>query len=776
MAVGTNENVKYQAAGNGSNTTFATLLVAGGASEIGVWITTAAGAVTAQVAGVDYTFSNLGGTATIVFQTAPPAGSTVTFLRKTAIAQALDLTYNERLPSIQIEAQLDALVRMIRDLDARATIAFPGAEPAGNPTTLSAPAQRKGKLLAFNNNTGAMEELSKAALASEVLGDAQAAVSAASASAASASSASSSASASASSASSSASAASASAASASNSASAASASASAAAASAVLADVTNTAVNAAIATDPAATRAAAKIIDADIVKKVQLKNTRIKLAARESAASGVPATAINIMVFGDSVSSRIAEESPLPGQDLVGYKLDQRSSVTAGTAPVVVESNEWLQGRYRNVSIGATILYAPSTAGTIDFRANRIGVGFITGPTGATFDLEYQLGSGSWTVAASGISTYSASAGGNYLTYTITNAALETVKVRVTNVVAGSGGGGATAKIIGCGFWLENYGGYVISRCDQGGLDNAFISTCPAATVSGVVAGLLPDIVMGSWLDTPAGWDEGGTYDTLYDKIKAGHSTCDFLLIGPPPQTDSYYTTYGDQDATMDAWAARNNESYISTKRMFHSWAAGVADGYLVGGVDVHMTTAGYQMRNYLIEQIVEAAIGRNGGSIVRISRRAIMRQNNTTNSKIWIGQGLQNNEHQGGIYLPGGNAFNSIQLGSTSSFVPANSLHCSFSGTIAGQDGELKWFPEATTVTWMSFAVSSGSTITGKITQSSSWPLRIRMKRSTGADPTDGEVAAEHGIIFMRLNGSSKMEFCAKFPSGVVQIIATEP
>jgi hypothetical protein len=256
MAVGTNENVKYQAAGNGSNTTFATLLVAGGASEIGVWITTAAGAVTAQVAGVDYTFSNLGGTATIVFQTAPPAGSTVTFLRKTAIAQALDLTYNERLPSIQIEAQLDALVRMIRDLDARATIAFPGAEPAGNPTTLSAPAQRKGKLLAFNNNTGAMEELPKEELLSEVLGDAQAAVSAASASAASASSASSSASASASSASSSASAASASAASASNSASAASASASAAAASAVLADVTNTSVNTAISGNPAASRTA----------------------------------------------------------------------------------------------------------------------------------------------------------------------------------------------------------------------------------------------------------------------------------------------------------------------------------------------------------------------------------------------------------------------------------------------------------------------------------------------------------------------------------------
>jgi hypothetical protein len=287
MAVGTNENVKYQAAGNGSNTTFATLLVAGGASEIGVWITTAAGAVTAQVAGVDYTFSNLGGTATIVFQTAPPAGSTVTFLRKTAIAQALDLTYNERLPSIQIEAQLDALVRMIRDLDARATIAFPGAEPAGNPTTLSAPAQRKGKLLAFNNNTGAMEELPKEELLSEVLGDAQAdleaAVSAAGNSASAASASAGSASASAGAASNSASAASASAGAASNSASAASASASAAAASAVLADVTNTSVNAAIATDPAASRTAMGVTPAATSPWISVTNAVGNGVADDSA-------------------------------------------------------------------------------------------------------------------------------------------------------------------------------------------------------------------------------------------------------------------------------------------------------------------------------------------------------------------------------------------------------------------------------------------------------------------------------------------------------------
>jgi hypothetical protein len=382
MAVGTNENVKYQAAGNGSNTTFATLLVAAGPSEIGVWITTAAGAVTAQVAGVDYTFSNLGGTATIVFQTAPPAGSTVTFLRKTAIAQALDLTYNERLPSIQIEAQLDALVRMIRDLDARATIAFPGAEPAGNPTTLSAPAQRKGKLLAFNNNTGAMEELSKAELLSEVLGDAQAdleaavsaagnSASAASASAGSASASAGAASASASAASASAGAASASAGAASNSASAASASASAAAASAVLADVTNTSVNAAIATDPAATQEVLHIPP----RRTKINGglfTPLRLALDSSRG-------IDVCVVGDSLGNAPDEYAESFVSYLAGLYPGHRVVKRLITENASASLREWTQ----------TILQAASGEFYWNFPASNTTV---IGPTFSRLDCPIPTG------------------------------------------------------------------------------------------------------------------------------------------------------------------------------------------------------------------------------------------------------------------------------------------------------------------------------------------------------------------------------------------------
>ncbi len=41
-------------------------------------------------------------------------------------------------------------------------------------------------------------------------------------------------------------------------------------------------------------------------------------------------------------------------------------------------------------------------------------------------------------------------------------------------------------------------------------------------------------------------------------------------------------------------------------------------------------------------------------------------------------------------------------------------------------------------------------------------------------ADPASP--SASHAVLFSRLNGSSKMEMCAIFPSGVVQVMATEP
>ena len=164
MAVSTAETTKSQVTGDGNATVFATGIVAATTAELGVWITDDAGAVTPQVSGVDYTFTVSGGTATVDFTTAPAATDTITFQRQTSIQQALDLTFNERLPSIQLEAALDTVVRMVRDLDTRGVLRFPEAEPAANTTTLSAPADRAGTVIFFNETTGELQELSLADL------------------------------------------------------------------------------------------------------------------------------------------------------------------------------------------------------------------------------------------------------------------------------------------------------------------------------------------------------------------------------------------------------------------------------------------------------------------------------------------------------------------------------------------------------------------------------------------------------------------------------------
>jgi len=157
--VSAGESVKYQVAGNDATVEFETGLAVLTSAEIQVWLDDAQ-----QTLGADYTVAITGGFAVVTMGTAPATGETLTVLRTTAIAQALDLTYNDRLPSTAIEARFDQIIRAVRDLDARQVIRFPAAEAAASNQTLSSAADRKGKLLYFNATTGAMEEISIADL------------------------------------------------------------------------------------------------------------------------------------------------------------------------------------------------------------------------------------------------------------------------------------------------------------------------------------------------------------------------------------------------------------------------------------------------------------------------------------------------------------------------------------------------------------------------------------------------------------------------------------
>lgn len=535
------------------------------------------------------------------------------------------------------------------------------------------------------------------------------------------------------------------------------------------------------ASDEAAQLALIGAMDRKNLAKIQLKNTRVKLQARMDAATGDDP--LSIMIYGDSISETMGDIPLLKGQQLVGYKFSNQSSTISGAVTSISgEYEDWLTGVYKSHAVGSVSNYCRSGSGGIDFVANRIAVGYLKHSAGATFDLQYDLGAdGSWQTAVTGINTYSATPDSGYAVYTVTNPNLKTVRVRIANVVQGSGGVGATAKILGCGYWINGVGGYVVAQCAKGGLDLDYApglpqpTEVPDAVVSSFMAALRPDLMVSSFLNTSSDWEVGGVFDTMYAKFKAGWTAFDMLLVGPPPQTDTYYLTYPLQDPVMDAWATRNGESFISTVDMFRDRSAAVVGGFMVGGADNHMTGAGYAARDRMIAERLAQSLGNIGVSSVPISRGVSITHSGGNNSPVRIGGDHYSPTTTAGIYLPGGNAYNAILLGSRTSSNATEALEIFYTGTAASESQTFSVKDPTTTLT-LATMTASGNTTTGKITHSSNWPLRIKMKKSSGADPSDADVGAGAGIIFVRLNGSSKMEFCVKFPTGAVQVIATEP
>lgn len=162
--VSAGESVKYQVDGDDTTTEFETGLAIATSAEIEVWIDAGAGTATQQTPGVDYTVAITAGLAVVTMTTAPTSSEVLTVNRRIAIEQALNLTYNDRLPAISIEDRLDQMVRAIRDLDARQCIRLHPTDGAADNVTLAPADDRAGKLLYFNATTGAVEEISIAEL------------------------------------------------------------------------------------------------------------------------------------------------------------------------------------------------------------------------------------------------------------------------------------------------------------------------------------------------------------------------------------------------------------------------------------------------------------------------------------------------------------------------------------------------------------------------------------------------------------------------------------
>lgn len=146
-------------------------------SWLKVYVTTSAGVMTLLTLGANYSVAGAGNLSggSIVTTLAYASTNTITIARVTPVTQLLDLEYNDRLPSQLVEDSLDKLTFITQELAADAQngnrcIRFPFAEPLSNPTALPVPAERKDKVLWFNNVTGAMELVTAASLIERVGG------------------------------------------------------------------------------------------------------------------------------------------------------------------------------------------------------------------------------------------------------------------------------------------------------------------------------------------------------------------------------------------------------------------------------------------------------------------------------------------------------------------------------------------------------------------------------------------------------------------------------
>lgn len=137
--------------GNGVTTTFDRTFRIVDASHL-VVTQTVGGVTTTLTSG--YSQTGVGSdTGTVVFSTAPASGAIITFYREVPLAQESDYTNEGKVPPEVVESDLDLVVMMVQDTDAKigSMIRLPVGETS---TTLPYSVARRGKILGFDETTG----------------------------------------------------------------------------------------------------------------------------------------------------------------------------------------------------------------------------------------------------------------------------------------------------------------------------------------------------------------------------------------------------------------------------------------------------------------------------------------------------------------------------------------------------------------------------------------------------------------------------------------------
>lgn len=153
----TSQRVSY--AGNDVTTSFSFSFTLWAASEMLVYVRSAAGVQTLKTLTTHYTLSPSSypaASGNVVFLTAPATGETVVLVRSQAVTQALDLVNGDPLNSDLLERRLDMIVGLIQNLDEKlGRTMLQQISAANRDLSLEEPSSAKdGYVVAYEHGTG----------------------------------------------------------------------------------------------------------------------------------------------------------------------------------------------------------------------------------------------------------------------------------------------------------------------------------------------------------------------------------------------------------------------------------------------------------------------------------------------------------------------------------------------------------------------------------------------------------------------------------------------
>jgi len=201
-----------------------------------------------------------------------------------------------------------------------------------------------------------------------------------------------------------------------------------------------------------------------------------------------------------------------------------------------------------------------------------------------------------------GINTANATADGIFATYNLPTTNFPHYRLRVTNVVDG-----VVDLAPLTGIYNSTGGGVIqILGGSSGGLDVAtHLPATPDAVFNPFWAALAPDYVISIWADAAEVWEDGGAFDTFYNRCTAAFASTDWILVSRNPSSEPQGIAYSVSVARAQAkaqreWALRNRHTFINGHELVGgSWTVSNARG--MAGDVVHPSVAGATHRDIVL-------------------------------------------------------------------------------------------------------------------------------------------------------------------------------